>query len=124
DFGKDAAVFLVPVGPVRRGARRAGKREEGAVDPRGQAVPVGARAVLAVVVGAERQRGVRTEIVFGDPVEQLAPVLVGVDEAVAVLVGADKAAAQAAGLIELAADIQLGAVVIPTAGAGADRQTR
>src|SRR5690606_31811643 len=101
---------------------RAGKREERTIHPRRQTVPVSARVVLTVEVAAQGQRGVAAQIVLGDAIEQLALVLVGIDESIAILVGADETPTHTTGLIQLAADIQFGAIVIPASGAGTDAQ--
>ncbi|KIT90130.1 hypothetical protein QT21_00140, partial [Staphylococcus aureus] len=77
-LGEHALVGLVPVGPVGAEARRAGNVEEAAIGMGRAAVPVRAGVVLAVVVAAQGQRGGVRQVEFGDPVQQLALVAVGI----------------------------------------------
>ncbi|KPY99275.1 hypothetical protein ALO43_200338 [Pseudomonas tremae] len=73
---------------------------------------------------AQRERAVFAQVGFQNAVQQRRSLFQAVDVVSTVFVRRDKTPAHAARVVELAAAIQIDPVLVPTAGAGGDRELR
>ncbi|MNM75905.1 hypothetical protein D3C81_877070 [compost metagenome] len=117
DIGEDVAVDLVQIGPLAGERLRAREVVRAAVQVGGQTTPVVAVVVVLLEGRPQRDRGRVTQVGFADGVEQLVVLACVVLVAVFRVVHQHRAAAQGALCVQRAADIELGAVVVPRAGA-------